>query len=161
MGVCQKRPPANSQMPPETAFRREVFSEAVQPKEIDPGGGAAAWRCWSAYGRDRSSALDPGGPRGSELNRRMPRLRAYEVCTAFGGRPPSRGHGVAGGFTHGTWRLQAEGGTYAVKLLNQHWREPERRRAYEGTFELERQAVAPACPPQSRSSRPMATGSWT
>jgi Ser/Thr protein kinase RdoA (MazF antagonist) len=89
----------------------------------------------------------------------MPRLRAYEVCAAFGlGRPLSRGHGVAGGFTHKTWRLQAEGGTYAVKLLHQYWHEPERRRAYEGTFELERQAVAAGLPAAEPVIAP--DGSW-
>ena len=89
----------------------------------------------------------------------MPRLRAHEVCAAFGlGRPLSRGHGVAGGFTHRTWRLQAEGGTYAVKLLHQYWREPERRKAYQGTFELERRAVAAGLPAAEPVIAP--DGSW-
>ena len=89
----------------------------------------------------------------------MQRLRAHEVCAAFGlGRPFSRGHGVAGGFTHRTWRLQAEGGAYAVKLLHEHWREPERRRAYEGTFELERRAVTAGLPAAEPVIAP--DGSW-
>jgi Ser/Thr protein kinase RdoA (MazF antagonist) len=89
----------------------------------------------------------------------MPPLRAHEVCAAFGlGRPLSRGHRVPGGFTHRTWRLQTEGGTYAVKLLHQYWRELERRRAYEGTFELESQAVEAGLPAAEPVIAP--DGSW-
>jgi len=89
----------------------------------------------------------------------MPPLRTYEVCAAFGlGRPLSRGHSVSGGFTHTTWRLRAEGGVFAVKLLHHHWREPERRRVYEGTFELERQAVTAGLPAAEPVIAP--GGSW-
>jgi Ser/Thr protein kinase RdoA (MazF antagonist) len=87
------------------------------------------------------------------------RLSTPAVCRAFGlGPPAGRARRLRGGYLNRVWRLETARGAYAVKVLNPRYLDPERRRQYDATLELERLALEAGVP----TAEPVAAagGAW-